>query len=514
MQSQSPDTLNTLNPTIQDGMHIAAIDMGSNSFHMVVAQIIHNEIRPLEKLGEKVQLGAGLDDNNRLDEASQLRAIACLERFQQRLAGMPPHCVQIVGTNALREARNADQFLLRAEQTIGYPVSVISGHEEARLIYLGVAHSLADDTGNRLVIDIGGGSTEFIIGERFEAKILDSLHMGCVSFRERFFSDGRITQQNFAKAVLEASREVLGIRNLFKRLGWQHAVGSSGSVKAVEQALITCKLSTRGISADNLRKLKELVIDAGKVSALSKFGIRKDRVSIFPAGLAILTAAFEVLGIEQMDFCDGALREGLLYDMVGRNQHEDVRERTINSMQERYRVDRDQATNVEKTAITLWKQVAFEWGLNAEEFEDLLRWSAQLHELGLSIAHNQYHKHGAYLLQFSEMPGFSRQTQLEMATIVRCHRRKITEDLFNDLPPDKKTPVKRLSALLRLAIALHHARNVTLPETLQISVQSDTLRLRFGEQWLSSHPLSVADLEAEKGFLSKIGLTLDFQDIL
>lgn len=487
--------------------------MGSNSFHMVVARIIHNEIRPLEKLGEKVQLGAGLDANNFLDEASQQRAIACLERFRQRIQGMPQDCVQIVGTNALREARNTNSFLMKAEKTIGYPISVISGHEEARLIYLGVSHSLADDTGNRLVIDIGGGSTEFIIGERFETKALDSLHMGCVSFRDQFFADGKVNSQNFSRAVLEASREILGIRNRFKSLQWQHAVGSSGSVKAVELALTGAQLSSRGITFANLKKLREMVVATGKVSLLSKLGVRKDRVSIFPAGLAILYAAFEVLGIDEMDFCDGALREGLLYDMVGRNQHEDVRERTINSMLERYRVDREQATSIENTVITLWKQVAFAWNIEAEACELQLRWAARLHEIGLSIAHNQYHKHGAYLLEHSDMAGYSKQAQLELAILVRCHRRKLSDDLFSSLLPDKIPQIKRLAVLLRLAVVLHHARNVMLPDKLLLTVNEHNLRLRLGDQWLTRHPLSVADLEAEKGYLSKFGFSLDFQDI-
>lgn len=500
-------------PPAADGETIAAIDMGSNSFHMVVAQVVHNEVRPLEKLGEKVQLGAGLTEDKRLDEASQHRALACLQRFRQRIAGMPARNVQIVGTNALREANNANAFIQRAEQVIGYPISVISGLEEARLIYLGVSHTLADDTGNRLVIDIGGGSTEFIIGERFETKALESLHMGCVSFRDRYFPDGRITPQNFARAVLEASREVLGIRNRFRQLQWRHAVGSSGSVKAVEQALITTGLATRGIQAEALRKLRDMVITAGKVSALSKLGVRKDRQSIFPAGLAILVAAFEVLGIDEMEFCDGALREGLLYDMIGRNQHEDVRERTINALRERFRVDKEQADQVERTAIKLWQQVAHEWALLDEESELLLRWAAQLHEAGLFIAHNQYHKHGAYLLEFSDMAGFSWQTQRLLALLVRSHRRKLSEESFAGTPPERTLEFKRLTVLLRLAVVLHHARRVTLPDTLQVSCTAQSLRLAFGEQWLSRHPLSVADLEAERSYLAKIGFQLEFGDL-
>ena len=255
---------------------LAAIDMGSNSFHMVVARLVHGEIRTLEKMGEKVQLGAGLDQYNRLTEDAQERALACLGRFAQRLKGMPPEAVQIVGTNALRVARNAHQFMARAEEALGYPVEIIAGREEARLIYLGVSHTLSDDIGRRLVIDIGGGSTEFIIGQRFEPQELESLHMGCVSFRNRYFPDGKITRRQMDKAVTHAEQELLNIRQHYRSVGWQSAVGSSGSIKAIASVLATLKITDGTITLAAMQELRKRLVDMGKTEKLGDLGVRSD----------------------------------------------------------------------------------------------------------------------------------------------------------------------------------------------------------------------------------------------
>ena len=251
---------------------LAAIDMGSNSFHMVVARLVHGEIRTLEKMGEKVQLGAGLDNNNWLTEEAIDRALACLGRFAQRLSGMPPEAVQVVGTNALRVARNARQFMARAEKVLGYPVEIIAGREEARLIYLGVSHTLSDDIGRRLVIDIGGGSTEFIIGQRFEPQDLESLHMGCVSFRNRYFPDGKITKKQMDRAITHAEQELLNIRQHFVSRGWQSAVGSSGSIKAIANVMYGLKLTDGTITMDAMQELRKRLISMGKTDKLDDLG--------------------------------------------------------------------------------------------------------------------------------------------------------------------------------------------------------------------------------------------------
>lgn len=483
---------------------LAAIDMGSNSFHMVIARLIHGEIRTLEKMGEKVQLGAGLDANNNLTEEAQERALDCLRRFAQRLQGMPVGAVQIVGTNALRIARNAHTFMDRAEEVLGFPVAIIAGREEARLIYLGVSHTLSDDTGRRLVMDIGGGSTEFIIGERFEAQELESLHMGCVSFRNRYFPDGKIQRKQMDKALTHAAQELLNIRHRFRALGWQSAVGSSGSIKAISSVLANLKLTNGTITLEALRELRQRLVDMGSVDRLSELGVRADRQSIFPSGLAILLAAFESLEIESMTYSDGALREGLLYDIVGRIQHEDVRERTIQALKGRYDVDNAHSAAVEETAITAFRQVADAWHINTEFDEELLRWACRLHEIGLTISHSQYHKHGAYLLRYSDLSGFSQQAQQNLATLVRGHRRKFSSAVFEDCDPDDVRRLQHLCILLRLAVLLQHPRNMDQPAGFKVVANGDMeLTVSFADGWLDERPLTLADLENEREYLAR-----------
>ena len=482
---------------------LAAIDMGSNSFHMVVARLVHGEIRTLEKMGEKVQLGAGLDSGNRLTEEAMQRGLACLGRFAQRLSGMPPEAVQIVGTNALRVARNARQFMSRAETVLGYPVEIIAGREEARLIYLGVSHTLSDDSGRRLVVDIGGGSTEFIIGERFEPQDMESLHMGCVSFRNRYFPDGKITRKQMDRAVTHAEQELLNIRQHYRERGWRSAVGSSGSIKAIAGVLSSLKLTDGTITMDAMNELQKRLISMGKVDKLGDLGVRQDRQSIFPAGFAILKGAFNSLQISDMAFADGALREGLLYDIAGRIQHEDVRERSIEALQERYRVDQKHGSAVEETAIAAWAQVADAWDISTHGDEDVLRWGCRLHEVGLTISHSQYHKHGAYLLKYSDLPGFSQQFQRELATLVRGHRRKFSSAVFEGLESDDLPRLRYLCILVRLAVLLQHPRNHEAPPNFSLSPTKKGLTVTFPKGWLDDRPLTTADLENERDYLTK-----------
>lgn len=482
---------------------LAAIDMGSNSFHMVVARLVHGEIRTLEKMGEKVQLGAGLDETNNLTPEAQERGLACLRRFAQRLNGIPADSVQIVGTNALRVARNAHEFMDQAEEVLGYPVEIIAGREEARLIYLGVSHTLSDDSGRRLVIDIGGGSTEFIIGQRFEPQVLESLHMGCVSFRNRYFPDGRITRRQMDKAITHAEQELLNIRQHFRSVGWQSAVGSSGSIKAIASVMASLKISDGTITKAGMQELRKRLVDMGKVEKLDDLGVRADRQSIFPAGFAILMAAFQSLDIDDMEFADGALREGLLYDIAGRIRHEDVRERTISALQERYHVDQAHGAAVEETAVAAWQQVADDWGLRTSADEEALRWACRLHEIGLTISHSQYHKHGGYLLRYSDLPGFSQQFQRDLATLVRGHRRKFSPAIFEGLDPEDLTRLRYLCVLVRLAVLIQHPRNQEPPPSFTLRGESDKLTIEFDEGWLDDRPLTLADLENERDYLAK-----------
>jgi exopolyphosphatase/guanosine-5'-triphosphate,3'-diphosphate pyrophosphatase len=492
--------------------HLAAIDLGSNSFHMVVARQAQGEVRVLESLSEKVQLGAGLGPDNRLDEDAQTRALDCLSRFAQRIKGIPRGNVRVVGTNTLRMARNATQFIARAEHALGHDIEVVAGREEARLIYLGVAHSLADDAGARLVVDIGGGSTELIIGERFESTETESLHMGCVSYGQRFFADGKITEAAFKKAVTAARQEVLSIETNYRRLGWAQAVGASGSIKAIAQVCEENGWSTEGISLEGLDKARRKAIKAGSADALSLKGLRDDRKAIFASGLAILLGIFEQMGLAHMQVSSGALREGLLYDLLGRFAHEDVRERSVQALMNRHHVERAQAERVWETARGLYRQAAGDWDLEDEEAQATLRWAALLHEVGLAVSHSQFHKHGAYLVSNSDLPGFSRQAQQAVAVLVRGHRRKLPLSTLAECPEDEQARLLRLCLLLRLACRMHHARNGAPVPPLTLNAGERALELVFPAGWLAEHPLTLADLEQEQEFFQAAGYQLTVTD--
>jgi exopolyphosphatase/guanosine-5'-triphosphate,3'-diphosphate pyrophosphatase len=487
---------------------IAAIDLGSNSFHMVVAKADHGEIRILERLGEKVQLAAGIDDARQLSEEAMQRGLDCLKRFAQLINGLPLGAVRIVGTNALREARNRGEFIRRAEGILGHPVEVISGREEARLIYLGVSHTLADTPGKRLVADIGGGSTEFIIGQRFEPLLRESLQMGCVSYTQRYFKDGKITPARYAQAYTAARLEIMGIENALHRLGWDEAIGSSGTVRAIGLALKANGQGSGEVNAEGLAWLKRKLFKLGDIEKIDFDGIKPDRRSIFPAGLAILEAIFDALSLQRMDHCEGALREGVLYDLLGRHHHEDVRERTLSSLTERYHVDLEQAARVERKALHALEQVASAWDLDDEMWRDLLNWAAKVHEIGLDIAHYHYHKHGAYLIEHSDLAGFSREDQHMLALLVRGHRRNIPKDKFAEFG-EHGDKLIRLCVLLRFAILFHHIRGTQEMPQVALHASGNQLDVVFPDEWLEDNQLTQADFEQEAQWLTRVGIVLN-----
>ncbi|MBP9615318.1 MAG: exopolyphosphatase, partial [Thiopseudomonas sp.] len=349
---------------------IAAIDLGSNSFHMVLAKTDQREIRILERIGEKVQLAAGINAELELQDDAIERGLDCLRRFAQLISDLPQGAVRIVGTSSLRVAHNRQDFIQRAEEILGHDVDVISGREEARLIYLGVSHSLADTPGKRLVVDIGGGSTEFIIGQQFESQLRGSLQMGCVSFTQRFFKDGMVTPARYAQAYTAARLELMELEQSLRRMGWQDTVGASGTIRSVGQALAAAGLTNGEITNPGLTWLKRQVLTIGDISKIDIAGVKPERSAILPAGLAIIEAIFDALNLEQMAPCDGALREGVLYDLLGRHQHEDVRERSIQGLMERSHVDIEHAQKVEGKALEALEQVAEAWQLNEEWHSD------------------------------------------------------------------------------------------------------------------------------------------------
>jgi len=490
---------------------IAAVDLGSNSFHMVVARHTHGQLTIIDRLREPVRLAAGLDDTNRLSREATERALACLERFGQRLRDMHAESVRVVGTNTFRQARRKGAFLDRAHAALGHPIEIISGIEEARLIYKGVAHSSPNDPGRRLVIDIGGGSTELIIGEGFQARELESLRIGCVAMTKQFFDDGEITEKRMKKARTAVRVELQPILERYKAVGWEHALGSSGTIRSVNDIARGRGNVDQSVNLELLEEISKLAVSAGHVSRLKLHGLDEDRMPVFAGGLAILTEIVDALGIRSIRAVEGALRDGLLYDQLGRHTDEDARVRTVRAMQARYHVDTAQAARVESTALSLLAQVADAWLLNEPFAEQVLTWAAKLHEIGLDISHAHYHKHGGYLLNNSDMPGFPREEQALLAALVNSHRRKLNVEPVQDLVPPWHIKAELLIVLLRLAVVLHRGRSAAPLPPVKLKARNRALELEFPPRWLDDHPLTLADIEQEAEFLKGVGFKFKFE---
>lgn len=488
----------------------AAIDLGSNSFHMIVTRYSDGELLVEDRLREAVRLAAGLDESRHLTEETRQRALACLQRFGERIRDIPSQRVRAVGTNTLRSMKDAGEFLNRAEQALGHRIEVIAGVEEARLIYLGVAHGVGGHDQQRLVIDIGGGSTEMIIGKGFKPKSMESLHMGCVSYTQRFFPKGVISAKHVKRAELAARMELEPVETSFCQLGWEQAIGASGTIRSIRDVVRDSGASDDGITVAALKQLRDALLTAGSIDKLQLKGLTPERALVFPGGVIILLAAFKALGIERMQVSDSALREGLIHDLFGRGRDKDVRNRAVSNLARRYHVDQSQARRVAKTAWYCATQVAADWGLNLNETRLWLGWAAQLHEIGLDIAHSQYHKHGAYIAEFADLAGFSRQEQLVLAALIASHRRKFAKAHFSRLAESRAGITCYWAILLRLAVLLHRRRSVERLPRLTLTASAQSLGITFPRGWLENHQLTNADLEQEAEYLADIQFQLRF----
>ncbi|MBI4576981.1 MAG: Ppx/GppA family phosphatase [Planctomycetes bacterium] len=497
-------------PTRPCPQTVAAIDLGSNSFNLLVASLAGGQIQTIDRLRERIALAAGVDADGNLTEEVQGRALGFLGRVAQRVKDLPAAGIRAVGTNALRAARNAGAFLERAERALGYPIEVVSGREEARLVYLGVAHGLEPDPGRRLVLHIGGGSTECVIGEQLEPLETDCLEMGCVTWSRRFFPDGRITAGALRRAEIAAGVELQTIERRYRALGWTRCIGSAGTIRAVDDVLHANGWSHDGISAEGLARLRRAVVEAGQVDRLSSLrGLPEDRPDVLAGGLAILIAAFELCGIDRMRVSAGTLREGVIHELWARHRQEDVRHRTVRGLVERWGTDTAQATRVERTALTLLDQAGPGCSAEGETPRVFLSWAARLHEIGLGLSYSGYHKHGAYIAANANMPGFSRQDQALLAALIRTHRRKLDLEAFVGLPPAWIALAPRLSVLLRLAVHLNRSRSARqLPPSFSLRAAWPHLELGLPPGWLDGHPLTRADLEEESAFLGAVGVEL------
>jgi exopolyphosphatase/guanosine-5'-triphosphate,3'-diphosphate pyrophosphatase len=486
---------------------LAALDLGSNSFHLIVAQQHHGRIVVVDRLKEMVRLAAGLDANLTLSRQAMDRGIECLSRFGQRLRHLRSDSVRVVGTNTLRKARNGWEFISRAEQVIGHPIEIISGREEARLIYKGVCYAMGPAADRRLVIDIGGGSTELILGRGYEPELMDSLYMGCVSMSERFFAAGELKASRFAAAELAARQELEPVETLYRRRGWDTVIGTSGTIHAIND-VASLRGSPDGLTPAALTDITKALISARDLNHLSVEGLPNERAPVFPGGLAILRGIVEGLGIQRLTVSSGALREGLLQELIGRVRHDDVREHSVADLARRYHVDESHAQKVAETAQALLAQVDVAWNLVGEEHEQLLRWGATLHEIGMDVSHSQYHKHGHYLLQYMDLAGFSQIDKLRLALLVRAHRRKFPKIEFERIDADERTALIRLSVLLRLAVLLRRNRIGEPLPPIALRADANRLEVKIASDWLDAHPLTRLDLEQESEFLEAVPLKL------
>ncbi len=483
--------------------HVAAIDLGSNSFHMIIAKWDNDQLVIIDRLRNPVRLGWGLESDGSLSDDARVRALNCLEKFGERLREYPSRSVRIVGTKTLRSITDSSQFLLDAQQRLGHPVEIISGDEEARLIYLGVAHCIAPKQGNRLVVDIGGGSTEIIVGEGMSPLIKESLSMGCVAITKRFFLDGMVTEKSVSKALIACLQELAPVVEAILQRGWNQVLGASGTVKAVAKVCAAAGWSKGTIELSHLEKIMQFYCQHGSTD-LKLQGLSDDRQPVFLGGVIVLAALFDSLQITEITAADWALREGLLFDLKGRLEDHDIRQGSVDALASRFHVNINKSKAVEVTAQLLLEQVADDWGLNNSEAQKLLGWAARLYSVGLDIAHNDFHKHSAYIVQHVDLAGFSRVEQTHLAALVLAHRKRFPMKQF----PAANEELIYLAILLRIAVIFHRGKKIDGLPALVLKANKKKMHLSIPSSWLEQHPLTHADLENESRYLDEIGYNL------
>lgn len=495
----------------QEIRDVAAIDLGSNSFHMVVARVVDQDLQLVSRHKQRVHLASGLDAQKNLDNAAIERGLECLTMFAERLQGFDVENVRIAATHTLRQANNAHIFLQRAKEVLPFPIEVIPGVEEARLIYLGVAHT-QPESDSKLVVDIGGGSTEMIIGKGFEPELINSKQMGCVSYTNRYFANGKLSKKNFAQATLAAEQRLESIASRYRKKGWDIAFGSSGTIKAIREVLIGMGHDDGIVTSKRLDKLIEKLCEWQTIDEIELDGLTPERKPVFAAGVAILSAIFKALKISEMHFSQGALREGLLFEMEDNFKRSDIRMRTTENLASKHLVDLEHAARVKGQAQEFLQQVHQVLGIKrSSELFDLLDWGALLHEVGLSISLQAFHRHSAYILRHTYMPGFNQEQQRVLAMLVRFQRKALKLHEMEEFSLFKKKDVIGLIRVLRLAILVHGQRNDDpLPE-LELSIEGDTWTLTSkDEQWLQNNLLLHADLMTEQQQWENAGWALNF----
>lgn len=476
---------------------------------MIVGELRHGQLAIIDRLRETVRLAEGLSAKGDLSDAARDRALHCLSRFGQRLRDVHAGNVRAAGTSTIRRAREDSRFLSEAEAALGHPIEVISGLEEARLIYTGVTHSMPPVDGGRLVMDIGGGSTELILGEGQDPHALESLHLGCVSMTERFFADGLLTRKAFQRARTAARLELRPIKAFFRDDGIE-AIGTSGTINSAAAVAMELGIIESGdLTLAAVEELIERLLAFDRIVNIELRGLSVRRAQVWPGGLSILAELLDVLRVDRLRVSDGALREGLLYDLLGRMQDEDARERTVRAMASRYQIDKKQAKRVSETARRLFAGVQEDWFPDPTLASQMLAWSSRLHEIGLDISHDGYQRHGAYVAENADMPGFPRAEQRLMAFLIRSQRHSIDPKGLGQLPKSWREGALRLVIILRLAVLLNRSRSSDETPPVSASATDSTIALSFDERWLAANPLTTADIKRERGYLDAVGYLLE-----
>lgn len=506
---KTPETSNVRTEPSDENPIYAALDLGSNSFHMLVAEPEGDSIRKIDSLRVPLRLGAGLDPDKRLKAETEAQALDALARFAERLRDVPRRNIRIVGTNTLRRATHKEHFMREAQRLLGKPIEIISGREEARIIYSAVAHTFPDSDRQRLVIDIGGGSTELIIGRALQPTLMESINMGCVSHSTRFVPAGeKLTSARIKQAMTEAELELQPVIAAYRDTGWDEVIGCSGTIKAASRMLAELNITDGTITQNGLKQLLRTACREGSVEALKLQTISHSRVQVIAGGLTVLRAIMRTLDIDSMRASQVALREGLVFDMLGHAEHLDIQSQTLANLSSRYSIDIRQATRVEKTATMLFSHVVEPWQLDPDADLELLSWAARLHELGMGVAHTQYHKHGAYILENSDLLGFTLAEQKALALLVRYHRRKIDQQAFANLPAEESLRLLRLLGILRLAALLHRGRHDEPLDDIQLKVKHGQITVIAPSSWLEQHPLTFAELNTEAERLTHVNIKL------
>ena len=484
----------------------AVIDLGSNSFHMLVTRLLADSVQTVDKVKRKVRLASGLDEHGYLSDEAISRGLECLAFFAERLQDIPSQNIRVVATATLRIAKNADVFLTKAEKVLGRPVNLLSGIEEAETIYLGVAHT-SNDEGKRLVLDIGGASTEIIAGSEFKATRVKSLDIGCVTFNKQHFADGLLTAENFAQAVAAAKTAIAPEIKSYQQLGWDNVLGGSGTMQALAEVLMF-QQKPAIISYEFLIKFQQMLMDCGQIQQINIAGLQTERKPVIASGIAILIALFESLNIEQLQLSSGALREGLLYEMLPDMQCQVIRQRTIASLSERFHIDQQHTLKIAVQIDRLFDLFAEQVGLERDNSYQLLMAACALHKVGLLLAYKYHQQHGAYILQQADLPGFDQADRQLLVALVKSYKADIDVSLLKSQAATDFSQAKILLLILRLAVILSARRQDDLLPPYNLVYNSRHVQLAVEKNWLAKHPLIKDELLQENTYLAELGLSL------